>query len=250
MKEQIVINMPLKNGAFTLVRAINSILNQKNVKREIIILIGNDNSTDTSLHILKSFTANKNIKVHHLNFNTSYKTRNYLLNYTRLHFPNCVLIGRLDCDDYLYNNTVLSAVEKIFEATNCDVLIAGNKQGKNNVILKGANKADKRLLNNTYLKSRLYNMSIGKAEAELPSCNTFIKPSVTVNYPEIESAEDHWFTIELLLNKERLNINIAEHLIYCVYSLDGNLTENNLVNNYYYKSRKALYQYFINQLEK
>ena len=249
MKEQIVINMPLKNGEKTLIKAIESVLKQTNVKREVILLIANDNSTDNSSKILSDFSNHKSIKVLNVDLSLSYLTRNYLLKYTREHYPNCVLIGRLDCDDYLHNNLVLSTIEKKFNETNFDVLIAGNKQIKNNIVFEEANIADNKLLDNEYLKLRLYNMSIGDSKAELPSCNTFVKPTVALNYPSIKSAEDHWYTTKLLLKKNELNIKIDEDFIYCVYSLDGNVTADNLNNNSYYESRKKLYNYFIKQIE-
>ena len=40
--------MPLKNAENTLKKAISSVLQQKNTKREIVLLIGNDDSTDSS----------------------------------------------------------------------------------------------------------------------------------------------------------------------------------------------------------
>jgi glycosyltransferase involved in cell wall biosynthesis len=46
--EQIIICMPLKNAEKTLKNAVFSVLQQKNTKREIVLLIGNDNSTDNS----------------------------------------------------------------------------------------------------------------------------------------------------------------------------------------------------------
>ncbi|MFD1016193.1 glycosyltransferase family 2 protein [Winogradskyella rapida] len=249
MKEQIIINMPLKNGEKTLERAIESVLIQTHVKREVVLLIANDNSTDSSSTILENYSKHSNIKVLNVDFGLSYLTRNHLLNYTRDHFPNCVLIGRLDCDDYLYNDLVLSTIEKEFDSSNFDALLAGNKQEKNNIILENANVANKELLDNNYLKSRLYNMSIGISKAELPSCNTFFKPTVSIKYPSKKSAEDHWLTTMLLLKKKDLNIKVAEDFIYCVYSLEGNVTEDNLTNNSYYKSREDLYQYFINQIK-
>lgn len=245
MKEQIIINMPLRNGSKTLKRAITSILKQVNVKREVIVLIGNDNSTDSSYTILEQYEENPSIKVLNLNCGTSYLTRNHLLDYSRKHYPNCVLIGRLDCDDYLADQYVLSKIENKFENTDFDILFAGNKQIKDNIILEQSNNATKKLLNKDYLKSRLCDMSLGDQRAELPSCNTFIKPSVPINYPAQLSAEDHWFTVELLLNENNFNIEIDEELNYCIYSLDGTLTENNISGNHYYNSRKELYQYFL-----
>lgn len=59
-KEQIVICMPLKNAEKTVKKAILSVLNQTNTKREIILLIGNDNSTDNSETIVKEIISQNN----------------------------------------------------------------------------------------------------------------------------------------------------------------------------------------------
>ncbi|MEO2068872.1 MAG: hypothetical protein ABGX27_05100 [Desulfurobacteriaceae bacterium] len=93
-------------------------------------------------------------------------------------------------------------------------------------------------------------MSLGLPEGELPSCNTFIKPSVDIRYQDMESAEDHWFTVDLLLNQDKYEIYIAENILYAVYSLDGYLTSINKKKNLYLKFRKRLYKYFLNKVRK
>jgi hypothetical protein len=45
-QEKIVLAMPLHNGAKTIRRALLSIVNQRNVRRKLILVIGNDNSKD------------------------------------------------------------------------------------------------------------------------------------------------------------------------------------------------------------
>ncbi len=246
-KEQIVICMPLKNAEKTIEKAIYSVLNQKNVKREIILLIANDNSTDNSESIVKEIASqNPNLVLLNVNFGNVYLNRNYLNEYARSNYPNCVLIGRLDADDIIYSENTISEIEKLFDDTNFDVLICGNKQIKNGFVLEWENKPSKQLLNDDFLLNQLYEMAEGNPKAELPSCNTFIKPSVKIEYPNKDSAEDHWFTVFLLLQKDKLNILIEESLIYCYYSLDGFLTYMNKKASKYFEVRKQLYQFFKN----
>jgi len=64
-------------------------------------------------------------------------------------------------------------------------------------------------------------------------------------YPNKVSAEDHWFSVLLLLQKEKLKIMIDENLLYCLYSLDGFATDCNMNNNSYLKSREELYQFYL-----
>jgi len=243
--EQIVICMPLKNAEKTVERAVISVLKQTNTKREIVLLIGNDNSTDNSETILREITfQHPNIVLLNVSFGRAYLNRNYLNEYARKNYPNCILIGRLDADDVIYNDNTISQIEKLYDKTNFDVLMCGNKQVKNGEVLEWENKPSKKLLQKEYLLSQLLEMVESNPKAELPSCNTFIKPFIKTEYPEKLSAEDHWFTVLLLLQKEELNIQIDESLIYSIYSLDGHATTNNKKANLYKESRKELYEFF------
>lgn len=243
--EQIVICMALKNAEKTVEKAVLSVLKQTNTKREIVLLIGNDNSTDNSETILKEIVSqNPSIVLLNVRFGKAYLIRNYLNKYARKNYPNCVLIGRLDADDVIYNEKTISQIEKLYDETNFDVFMCGNKQVKNGEILEWENKPSKKLLQEEYLLSQLFEMTKRNPKAELPSCNTFIKPFIKTEYPDKLSAEDHWFTVLLLLQKEKLNIQIDENLIYSVYSLGGNTTNNNKKADVYKESRKELYEFF------
>lgn len=247
--EQIAICMPMRNSATTLTDAILSVLLQTDVKREIILIIGNDNSTDDSRKIAKKYAEkNPNIVLLDVNFDKVSLNRNFLNDYVRKNYPNCILIGRLDADDKLYNIHTISKIEALFDQHEFDVLLCGNKQVKGGDILEWENKPNRKLLENDFLQNQLYEMTKGIPEAELPSCNTFIKPSIDINYPLRISAEDHWFTVMLLLQKENLNIIIDEDLIYCYYSLDGFTTADNISSNRYHKSRAELYEFFKSQI--
>lgn len=244
-KEQIVICMPLKNAEKTFQRSVNSVMQQINTKREIVLLIGNDNSTDNTETLLKEIASqNPNVVLLNVNFGNAYLNRNYLNEYARKNYPNCVLIGRLDADDVIYSDNTISQIETLFDKHNFDVLMCGNKQVKNGIVLEWENKPSKKLLQNDFLLNQLFEMTQGNPKAELPSCNTFIKPTVKIEYPNKTSAEDHWFTVLLLLQKEKINILIDENLLYCFYSLDGFATHSNKKMNNYLKSRNELYQFY------
>lgn len=243
--EQIVICMPLKNAEKTIKKAILSVLQQVNTKREIVLLIGNDNSTDNSEAILKEITSqNSNVVLLNVDFGKAYLNRNYLNEYARSNYPNCILIGRLDADDVIYNKNTISQIEKLFDETNFDVLLCGNKQVRNKDILEWENKPSKKLLQQEFLLRQLFEMTQNNPKAELPSCNTFIQPSVKTEYPKKISAEDHWFTVFLLLQKDQLNILINEDLIYCLYSLEGEATSKNIKDDIFSKSRLELYSFY------
>lgn len=243
--EQIVICMPVKNAEKTIKSSVNSVLKQTNTKREIVLLIGNDQSTDRTEDKLKEIVSeNDNVYLLDVNFGKAYLNRNYLNDYARKNFPNCILIGRLDADDVIYNEHTIKQIEDLFDQHDFDVLMCGNKQVRDGVVLDWENKPSRNLLNEDYLSNRLFDMSQGNPTAELPSCNTFIKPSVLIEYPDKESAEDHWFNVLLLLEKDHLKIHIDENLIYCLYSLDGMATNNNKKSALYIQSRKDLFQFY------
>lgn len=241
--------MPSKNAGKTIKKSIFSVLHQTGMNREIILLIGNDNSTDDSEIIIKEIASyNANVILLNVDFGNVSLNRNFLNNYARKNYPNCVLIGRLDADDVIYNRDTISQIEALYDKHNFDVLICGNKQILKGDILDWENKPNKNLLNDDFVLETLYKMTQGDAKAELPSCNTFIKPTVKTQYPNKVSAEDHWFTTLLLLQKEKLNILIDEKLLYCIYSLDGFVTNSNKKNNNYIKSRNELYSYYLDKM--
>ncbi|WP_334223386.1 glycosyltransferase [Olleya namhaensis] len=248
MREQIVICMPLKNAEKTLNKSVNSILQQVNTKREVVLLVGLDNSTDNSEEILKNIALqNPNVVLLNVNFNEAYLNRNFLNDYARKNYPNCVLIGRLDADDIIYSDRTISHIEALYDKHNFDVFMCGNKQLLNGDVLEWENKPSKELLKDDFLIDQLFEMTQGNPKAELASCNIFIKPTVIIEYPKKVSAEDHWFTVLLLLQKEKINILIDEQLLYCFYSLDGVLTNENKNKNKYSQSREELYNYCLNQ---
>lgn len=249
MKECIVITMPLRDARETVSAAIASFVRQRGVKRELVLLIGDDSSTDDSMQIVGSFLPHPGIKILEFSFGKIYQCRNYLYDYARKHIPGCVLIGRLDTDDVLWQDDTMARIESIFEETDFDVFMAGNKQQRDGKILEWENRADPRLLKDDYLLQRLLEMSQGNPRAELPSCNTFIRPSVQILYPPKDSAEDHWFSVLLLLEKDRLKIHLAEDFLYCIYSLNGLVTESNRKKEAHQKNRAELYEFFKRKMK-
>lgn len=246
-REKIVLAMPLHNGAATIRRAVLSIINQKNVHRKLILVIGNDNSTDDWQQAIEDLTTDNIIIINIVNGGKSYKVRNAINNYILNNLENVAYIGRLDADDELADDFVISKLEQIIDSQCPDVIVAGNYQ-RNRTEITGTNIPDKNLLIDNYLIERLHKMSLDVFEAELPSCNTFVKPNSIVKYPPKESAEDHWFLVELLLKKDRLKIHIAEDIVYSIYSVSGNLTKKNKANEEYIRSRKELYEYLKNKI--
>lgn len=244
MNETIVVGMGVKNNKDTLELAVRSFLDQINVKRKTLLVIAFDNTNDGSKELIQQFLPEKRIRIINVDNGKCYATRNDINDYIRNNVSDCCLIGRLDADDLLIDNESLCRVERIYEHTAFDVLIMGNKQKQNGKVLNWINKADQRFLDDDFLLERLKQMVEGNNHSELPSCNTFIRPAITIKYPETPSAEDHWFTVLLLMQKEKLKIHIAEDVLYSIYSLDGNTTTNNRKSKDYYKARLGLMEFF------
>ncbi|OAV75651.1 UDP-glucose 4-epimerase [Bacteroidales bacterium Barb7] len=246
-REKIVIAMPLHNGAKTIRRAISSFVNQKNIRRKLILVIGNDHSTDEWMKEINDLIT-ENIIIQNIHGGKSYIVRNKINDYILNNIKNVSYIGRLDADDELADEFIISKLEKIMDEIRPDVILAGNYIRTRNKIIKRVNIADKSLLDISCLLGRLRKMSLCVPEAELPSCNTFIKPECMITYPPEESAEDHWFTVELILKSNVLKIHVAENLLYSIYSLSGNLTELNKEKDKYINSRKKLYEYLRDKI--
>ena len=241
----IVIGMPLHNSAKTVKQALDSILNQRGIRRDLLVLIVNDGSSDDWEKSIQEYRDDSRILVVNVNLGRSYKVRNFILEYVRDNIPRADYIGRLDADDRLVDELTISKIEERMDLHDPDVIIAGNKLSMSEKILKRINYADCRLLNSPFLEKKLNQMWRGMPEGELPSCNVFVKPSVPIRYREMDSAEDHWYTVDLLLHEDRLNIHIAEDLLYAVYSLDGNATKMNRKNGAYALSRKMLHEFYV-----
>jgi glycosyltransferase involved in cell wall biosynthesis len=250
MKETILIGMPLRNGASTIRRAVTSFLQQMPIRRDAVLLIVDDSSTDDWKAQIQDLLPNPKIIVQRVALGRTYALRNHITQFARQNPRNFDFIARLDADDELVDCFTLQKLDKILDRHSPDVVIMGNRLRIANNLLQRVNRAEKDLLNIDYLTHRLQRMSQGDETAELPSCNTVIRSSVDFSYPEVISAEDHWLTVDLLLRKDQLKIHVADDLFYSIYSLSGIATSANKSEGIYIESRKRLYRYLMAQIGK
>lgn len=240
--ENIVIGVAVHNNKNTLRRCLESILAQKDVKRDVWILIMDDNSGDGWKNSVSDILKNEKVVVIDTkNYHTA-KTRNDINRYIKTLFENVAFIGRLDADDEYADQTVLSKIEHVFNEREFDVAVAGNYLRLDGKIIDRVNIATPKLADMTYLLNRLKQMSEGIAEAELPSCNVFMTPNSLQDYSEISSAEDHFLLVRLLLNDKKLKIEFAEDILLTIYNLSGNKTADNKQTEKYLNARKQLYE--------
>lgn len=238
--KKIVIGVAVHNSKNTLRRCLESILAQKDVKRDVWILIADDDSNDDWKKGLGDILKNEKIVIIDVKNHHTAKTRNDINRYIKILFDNVSLIGRLDADDEYASKDVLSKIECKFDDIKPDALVAGNYLRLDGKIIGRVNIATPKLANTTYLLNRLKQMSKGIAEAELPSCNVFMTPNSLQDYPEISSAEDHFLLVRLLLSDKK--IEFAEDILLTIYNLSGNKTADNKQTEKYLNARKQLYE--------
>lgn len=238
--EKIVIGVAVHNSKNTLRRCLESILAQKDVKRDVWILIADDDSNDDWKKSLGDILKNEKIVIIDVKNHHTAKTRNDINHYIKMLFENVSFIGRLDADDEYASKDVLSKIESKFDDKKSDVLVAGNYLRLDGKIIDRVNIATPKLADTTYLLNRLKQMSEGIAKAELPSCNVFMTPNSLQDYPKISSAEDHFLFVRLLLSDKK--IEFAEDILLTIYNLSGNKTADNKQTEKYLNARKQLYE--------
>ena len=64
------------------------------------------------------------------------------------------------------------------------------------------------------------------------------------SYPNLESAEDHALLVEYLLDSNQYQWYFAENLLTTIYSLSGNITQDNKNSKSYLDCRKKIYENF------
>lgn len=241
-EEKIVIGVAVHNNKESIKNCIRSILFQKNMRSHVWIFIADDGSVDDWQEEIQEYLQDERVIYWHVCFSNVSKVRNYINHFIKKYFGMVKLIGRLDADDFFACNDVLSQIEAVKDATDADVVFAGNYLKENGKILSRINKAVEDLKNPEYLLGRLYRMANGDSEAELPSCNTFMTVRSLEEYPETPSAEDHFVMVRLLLNRKKLKLAFAEHILLTVYNLNGKMTKNNKLRQVYIQTRWELYE--------
>lgn len=237
----IVIGVAMHNNAATIRRCLSSIMKQQNVKRLIKIVVGNDNSTDNWREETADLIQDERVTLLELSNNHVVLTRNAINAFICNHYPNCVLVGRLDADDEYSSEYELSKIETVFDQENPDIISAGNYLRENNIVIARKNPTDKRLLDANYLCMRLQQMSYGIPEGELPSCNLFVRPMCLIPYPEMASGEDHALFVNYLTQQDKYKIFFAENLLPVIYNLGGKTTSTNWQSGNYIRCRKELF---------
>lgn len=247
----IIFIVPIRNSKRTIKAAIKSILSQK-CEFEIGILILDDNSNDFWQEEIEEEISTGKIAIASCKAGSSWKIRNLGKKIVDEYFTNYIWLCRLDSDDTLVSQGVVSQMIEGISKENHEVLwvLASNLQNENGILVNQyGNRAKKTLLNENFLLKRLEGMSKGDFTCELPSCNIWLKRGFNVYYPAVESAEDHWLiTYLLIFFKEKACL--LPDVLHTNYSLTGKATIANKKKLKHLKARKMLYEQAKTWIEK
>lgn len=248
-QEIIAVMMPLHNNAQSVRKAVQSVINQKQTSRKVVLFIGDDASTDKwQDEIVDYADSYHNIIIVNIQGGSPAKARNALAEHIMSHYPHAYILCRLDADDELQSSTTLAEIEHLFDDNEIDAVLCGNYQIEGGQVV-GINRASQDFHSSEYMRGRLLSMAQGDFTAELPSCNLCLRPRAYSPYPDECSGEDHWLVIQTLLSLPKHAFLMASQQLYCRYTLNGKSTQANKDNDSYIDSRKRLYEYYINNID-
>lgn len=243
---EIIVCMLVYNTGPEIKDAINSIRSQE-TSRSVSILIIDGGISDDWKKYIHTFEDIVIVKVSEYSVSQSRNLSHQISNKV---FPVAKWICRLDSDDVLHSTSSIEAISQRLdmEASEKNWAIAGNSLSENGIRIDRINLPGENILNPEIIISRIKRMARGEADAELPSCNLWIRPGFRAIYPDIESAEDHWLVAHLLVNQPEEGLILHDNL-FANYSLSGQNTEKNRSKGAFEESRERLFssaKYWIN----
>lgn len=223
-------------------RAIDSVLSQVGPIRPGLLLI-DDSTTNACVGVDERISNHPSIAVASTPPLSVSQGRNIGHYIVKTRIQRAEWICRLDTDDVLASTNSLKRIYHQLQAADSTVqwALAGNRLVEEGSLLNRVNKATLDLSNPTYVLDRLQSMANGESEAELPSCNLWIRTGFKAVYPGMESAEDHWLVAHLLINQMDEGLLLTD-AIHAVYSLSGGVTLQNKHSDQYRFSRHRLHE--------
>ena len=223
-------------------RAIDSVLGQVGSIRPGLLLI-DDSTTNACVGVDERISNHPSIAVASTPALSVAQGRNIGHYIVKTRIQRAEWICRLDTDDVLASTNSLEQIYDQLRAADNTVqwALAGNRLVEGGSLLNRVNMATSDLTNPTHVLDRLQSMANGESEAELPSCNLWIRTGFKAVYPGLESAEDHWLVAHLLLNQMDEGLLLSD-AIHAVYSLSGDVTQQNKRSDQYRLSRHLLHE--------
>lgn len=247
---EILITITMHNNSNSIKVALKSALSQQGNLNYAILII-NDSSEDDWINVLGEQLFNGKVFIAQCCTKKTWKSRNLALKIARTLFTEYKWMCRLDADDeFASKHVLIDVVSNILKLDPPPVwVLSGNYLRIDGKIIERVNFPNKELKKSDILLEQLFRLKNLDMTAELPSCNLWIHRDISVSYPEIESAEDHWLVAKILIEYPDQGLILPE-IVHTIYSLSGITTENNRKSGDYFTSRYLLYQsayYWIHQ---
>lgn len=226
---EVVIAIGLHNQADTLQEALRSALEQSVVATgRGLVLILDDGSTDNWQKVVRSEMRHPKVMVISGRCGSPARTRNALLDFVDEHFPSSQWVARLDADDVLAGQEVVSCLCERGNEAGATYILGSNHLRCDGRLLSWSNIAAPDELNSPCSVLSLIESFVKYGgRRELPSCNLIIRTHSGIRYPDIRGAEDHWLVASLLIFRQDEGI-IVPRPVYATYTLHGKESIRNL----------------------
>ena len=237
---KIVISIVIKNGQQTILRCLDSVLNQQGTDGLGVLLL-DDNSSDNWTEVVQEQMRHPALVVHQCNLGKISAVRNLAMYLAKEIFPDYEWLGRLDADDCLDNpHSIAETLRPVLDkSSQAKWILAGNSLSEDGRIVERKNLPSNRLMTREGLLEATQGMSRGVPEAELPSCNLWLHRDMNVTYPAVPSAEDHWLVAFLLAHRTDSGL-LRSNTLYACYTLGGHATTDARRFKRYLASRALL----------
>ena len=172
---EIVVCMLIHNNGSEVSEAISSVRQQKTNRKIAILIIDGGKNNEWYSHI-ESF---ENIALVGVSNYTVAQARNLSHQVSNNIFSSAKWLCRLDADDVLDSQFSIEDIATKLEDESREIkwAIAGNSLSESGSRIDRINRPEKKLFQTKIILSRLQKMARGEVDAELPSCNLWIKPN-------------------------------------------------------------------------
>lgn len=236
----IAIAIAHKNQGELLQRALRSALDQTLIVNQFAqIILLDDSSNDGWKSSVADLIAHPSVTLLSAECGSPARARNLLLDWADKQV-GIDWVARLDADDEL---AVRESVEVMWRQAiqhHAIASLGSNQLRVNGELLDEVNVANpNELLQPEMLVSFIMGFCKDQNSRELPSCNLLLKTKLGLRYPNIQSAEDHWLVMRLLM-LHTTRVAIVPAPFYCIYSLNGDDTRLNKSNSLWQEQRNRL----------
>lgn len=240
LESAVVIVMLVHDNGPEISHAVDSVLSQTGAVDYALLMVSSQSPAQALKHI-GSHRYSPNLILAHTPITSVAQGRNLSRHIVKECMSSAEWICRLDADDELAHNRVLSDIHGTLSQAPQSIrwALAGNTLTQDGEVLERVNHADDSLLGRELIK-RLERMANADSTAELPSCNLWLRPGFKAVYPDIGSGEDHWLVTHLLVNHSEEGILLKDS-VHANYNLSGGTTEYNKDSGIHQRSRQLLF---------